>query len=311
MDPNTIDRIARLVGAGQSRRRVLKSLASGALGAAAAVIGIEATAAAARCRDQGVVCSKNADCCSATCLPKDRTGRRICAECSSVAQCPPSNDLCHTATCTSNICGFSVNVGVACNDNNACTIGETCQPNGTCGGGTSTVCVALGQCYVSGTCNSSTGVCSNLTKANGTPCVNTDACAPNSTCQTGICTGTGITCTPLDQCHDAGTCNHTSGVCSNPVKPDETPCDDGDAATCNDVCIGGTCAGTVVDLTSDNANCGSCGNQCTGVDETCGGGGTPGVCGSGGFGTPTPTPTPPPGGITASSDEPATPTAGA
>jgi hypothetical protein len=56
-----------------------------------------------------------------------------------------------------------------------------------------------------------------------------------------------VTCTPLDQCHDAGTCDSANGsaVCSNPLKSDGTSCDDGDASTGNDVCTNGVCAGLV------------------------------------------------------------------
>src|SRR2546426_2682795 len=60
--------------------------------------------------------------------------------------------------------------GTACNDNNACTSGETCH-NSACGSPTSTVnCTALDQCHVAGTCDPMSGVCSNPNKANRTAC---------------------------------------------------------------------------------------------------------------------------------------------
>src|SRR5438093_6357020 len=66
--------------------------------------------------------------------------------------------------------------GTACDDNNACTSGETCQ-NGACGSPTSTVtCTALDQCHVAGTCDPMSGVCSNPNKANGTACDDNNAC---------------------------------------------------------------------------------------------------------------------------------------
>src|SRR5438093_705697 len=110
--------------------------------------------------------------------------------------------------------------GTACNDNNACTSGETCQ-NGACGSPTSTVtCSALDQCHVAGCCDQVCGVCSNPNKANGTACNDNNACTSGETCQNGACgspTST-VTCTALDQCHVAGTCDPMSGVCSNPNK---------------------------------------------------------------------------------------------
>ena len=33
-----------------------------------------------------------------------------------------------------------------------------------------------------------------------------------------------VTCPATDECHDAGTCDVTTGLCSNPAKPDGTTC---------------------------------------------------------------------------------------
>ena len=50
----------------------------------------------------------------------------------------------------------------------------------------------------------------------------------------GLCAG--VVCTASDQCHDVGTCDPGTGICSNPKLADGTACDD--MATCN---LGGTC----------------------------------------------------------------------
>src|SRR5437667_4317196 len=87
--------------------------------------------------------------------------------------------------------------GTACNDNNACTSGETCQ-NGACGSPTSTVtCTALDQCHVAGTCDPRSGVGSNPNKANGTACDDNNACTTSDTCQNGAC----VSPTPTDTCN--------------------------------------------------------------------------------------------------------------
>eukprot|EP01062_Namystynia_karyoxenos_P069337 TRINITY_DN64849_c0_g1_i1.p1 TRINITY_DN64849_c0_g1~~TRINITY_DN64849_c0_g1_i1.p1 ORF type:complete len:4109 (+),score=1223.61 TRINITY_DN64849_c0_g1_i1:127-12327(+) len=54
-----------------------------------------------------------------------------------------------------------------------------------------------------------------------------------------------ITCgAPPSQCHaDQGTCTSTTGECNYGMKADDTPCDDGDADTIDDVCVGGVCVG--------------------------------------------------------------------
>src|SRR5437879_12102475 len=105
---------------------------------------------------------------------------------------------------------------------------------------------ALVRCRVAGTCDTTTGVCSNPNKANGTTCNDNNACTSGETCQSGTCgspTST-VTCTALDQCHVAGTCDTTTGVCSNPNKANGTTCDDDNACTRSDTCQSGSCGGS-------------------------------------------------------------------
>ncbi|HYC00566.1 MAG TPA: choice-of-anchor Q domain-containing protein [Candidatus Limnocylindrales bacterium] len=59
--------------------------------------------------------------------------------------------------------------------------------------------------------------------------------------QEGLCCPAA--CEPLDGCHDAGTCNPDTGVCSNPPKPDDSPCSDGNLCTGADRCVDGICQG--------------------------------------------------------------------
>jgi hypothetical protein len=73
--------------------------------------------------------------------------------------------------------------------------------------------------------------------------------------------GNPVACTPLDQCHDAGTCDSGTGLCSNPAKQNGTGCDDGNTCTLADQCTGGVCIG-------DPQTCGdgivqaTCGEEC-------------------------------------------------
>ena len=70
-----------------------------------------------------------------------------------------------------------------------------------------------------------TGACSNPTKSNGSACNDGDLCTQSDTCQAGSCVGASpVTCSALDDCHEAGTCDPTTGVCSNPTEPDGTAC---------------------------------------------------------------------------------------
>ena len=50
-----------------------------------------------------------------------------------------------------------------------------------------------------------------------------------------------VTCTASDACHVAGTCDPSTGTCSNPVAPDGTVCHAGDACTAPDACQAGLC----------------------------------------------------------------------
>ncbi|HXU06369.1 MAG TPA: kelch repeat-containing protein, partial [Polyangia bacterium] len=126
-------------------------------------------------------------------------------QCHAVGTCNPATGACSNPNKTN---------GTTCD--NPCQTGETCQ-NGTCTG-TPVTCTALDQCHVAGTCNPATGACSNPSKTNGTTCDN--PCQTGETCQNGTCSGTPVSCTALDQCHDAGSCDPLTDQCSNPVRLD-------------------------------------------------------------------------------------------
>jgi hypothetical protein len=133
--------------------------------------------------------------------------------------------------------------GTPCDDGDACTTVDTCQ-EGVCKGTMPAVCAALDACHVVGTCDPSTGVCSNPKGADGTACDDLDACTKTDTCVAGACVGGGqVVCGALDQCHTAGTCDTATGVCSNPNKSDGVACSDGNACTQSDTCQSGACSG--------------------------------------------------------------------
>jgi hypothetical protein len=143
-------------------------------------------------------------------------------------------------------------------------------------------------------CDTGTGACSNPAKADGAPCSDGDACTQTDSCLSGSCSGGNPkTCSALDQCHDAGTCNPVNGVCSNPAKADGSSCSDGNVCTQTDACANGACLGSnpIVCPASDQCHEGLCnpgtgacsdqpkadgstcedGNPCT-VSDTCQGG---------------------------------------
>jgi RHS repeat-associated protein len=180
-------------------------------------------------------CTRTDTCQAGSCLGSDPV------TCTALDQCHAAG-TCDTATgaCTNPI----KSNGALCSDDNACTQGDTCQA-GACAGGTPVACTALDQCHVAGTCDTATGTCSNPLKDNGSACDDGNRCTTGDTCQSGSCAaGTPVTCTALDACHVAGTCNPSTGACTNPNAANGTACNDNNGCTTADQCQNGTCAGS-------------------------------------------------------------------
>jgi MYXO-CTERM domain-containing protein len=124
-----------------------------------------------------------------------------------------------------------------CDDGNSCTSDQFT--------GTSCTHTVLADCSLCG----SDGVCVGGTciaggQQNPPSCDDGDACTQTDLCLGGACAGTNpVVCEPLDSCHIAGTCNPVTGQCSNPTRPENSPCDDGNACTRNDLCRSGVCRG--------------------------------------------------------------------
>jgi hypothetical protein len=104
---------------------------------------------------------------------------------------------------------------------------------------------AVGACDVAEKCDGTLFTCpADQIIPNGSPCDDGSLCTPTDTCQAGVCNGTGApACDPIDQCHDHGTCNPLTGVCSTPVKADGSACSDGNACSLTDTCQAGACVG--------------------------------------------------------------------
>ena len=187
-------------------------------------------------------------------------------------------DQCHSpGTCdkTTGACSNpSAPNGTTCNDGNACTTSDICS-SGVCGG-TAVVCAPADSCHIAGVCNPASGSCSTVNAPNGTTCSDNNACTTGETCQAGVCSGgTNKTCTALDSCHVAGTCDTVSGTCSNPAATNGTSCSDNNACTTGDSCQSGTCvsgAPVVCGGTSDSCHTAGTCDPTTGL---CGGGTKP------------------------------------
>jgi hypothetical protein len=117
------------------------------------------------------------------------------------------------------------------------------------------VCAALDQCHAAGTCDPTTGACSNPAAPDGTACNDGNACTQADACAGGACVGMNpIACTALDQCHSAGACDPATGTCSNPALADGTACSDGNACTHGETCQAGVCGMPLTNTTCPAAD---------------------------------------------------------
>lgn len=213
---------------------------------------------------------------------RDKDGTNCSTEigCVNAAGCDDGN-VCTTDSCQNYQCKHvAVADGVSCNDASACTTVDTCQA-GMCTGTSPVTCVAQDDCHTAGTCNPTTGLCSNPTAADDTACDDGDKCTVDDKCAAGTCNpGADKTCEAMDQCHTPGTCEATTGDCTNPKKTDGTSCDDGQFCSDLDKCLDGACVGIATNCddgnlcTIDGCSGGSCthsvvsGVQC-GAGEYC------------------------------------------
>ena len=205
----------------------------------------------APCNDSNA-CTQTDTCQGGTCVGSNPIVCPTPDQCHNAGTCAPATGICSNPPKTN---------GSTCNDGSACTRTDTCQA-GTCSGGNPVVCTALDQCHLAGTCAPATGICSNPTKADNSACNDGNRCTQTDTCQAGTCSGTNpIVCMPSDQCHVAGTCTPSTGLCTNPFQPNGTSCSDGNVCTITDVCTNGVCGGNQMTC-GDGTVQATCGEAC-------------------------------------------------
>lgn len=184
--------------------------------------------------DDGNPCTQTDSCLSGVCVGGNPIVCTAQDQCHDVGICNTSTGLCTNPPKTN---------GSGCDDNNLCTQTDSCQ-NGTCTGTNPVICTAQDQCHDVGACETTTGICSNPNKIDGSGCDDGNLCTQTDSCQSGSCTGGNpVICTALNQCHDVGVCDSGTGVCTNPPKTDGTTCNDNNSCTDQDACQAGFCVG--------------------------------------------------------------------
>jgi hypothetical protein len=136
---------------------------------------------------------------------------------------------------------------IVCAAIDACHLVGTCEPTtGFCSNPPKdiSVCAAIGQCDLPGTCNPVTSACTTSTKPDGAQCNDGDACTQTDACSVGTCLGGNpVQCGVTGACTLAGGCDALTGLCTSSPAPDGTPCDAGSSTSCSagDQCQAGVC----------------------------------------------------------------------
>ena len=192
--------------------------------------------------------------------------------------CSSDGDPCTVDECITGSCQHPAgNNGAVCTDDgNPCTSdvcnGSAASPGGCThpAGNNGAACPDDGNPCTSDVCSG--GGCSHPGGNNGASCNDNNACTQTDTCSGGGCVGSSpVACPAIDECHTAGTCDPSTGVCSTPAKADGTGCT-ADANPCTlDECLSGVCshpAGNAGAACTDDGN--ACTNdQCNGSSATC------------------------------------------
>ena len=182
----------------------------------------------------GTACSDGNGCTQAdTCQAGACTGGSpvTCAplgQCHAAGVCNPATGACSDPPLPD---------GTVCNDGNPCTQIDTCVA-GACTGASPVACSAQDQCHQAGICNPATGACSNPPQPDGFACNDGNACTQVDACQAGACVGASpVVCSALDQCHQTGACNPSSGACPNPPQPAGTACGGSNVCDGSGACV--------------------------------------------------------------------------
>lgn len=205
----------------------------------------------------GSPCTVDANCASEVCSDG------VCCNVLCAGVCEACDLVGSEGTCT--------NIPAGQDPDNECPGAAACDGNGACGCASSGDC-ASGEICCGGVCvdgqsdSSNCGACGVLC-ASGESCCN--GICTNLATDTGNCGGCGLVCPSGAVCSGGacvcpgGTIN-CGGACVDPTS-DESNC-----GTCGNTCAGGEfcCFGSCADVSNDNANCGTCGTSC-GANQAC------------------------------------------
>ncbi len=159
----------------------------------------------------------------------------ICLE----ANCDPTTGLCSL---------LPDHGGLACDDGDACTVGDVCQ-EGICSPGVAANCDDENPCTDSD-CDPVLGC---LVSNNLAPCDDGNVCTIGDVCGLGIC----VSGNELLICNDDNPCTNDSCAPATGCQhiPNQLPCDDGNSCTAGEECANGWCLGGVLTECDDDNMC--------------------------------------------------------
>ncbi len=146
--------------------------------------------------------------------------------------------------CTKNQCASSACYnteyepeGTPCLNDDKCLVNTTCNASGECTSSEEKSCDDNNPCTVD-SCDPDLG-CVNEPD-DSLECDDGNVCTLDDHCVEGVCAPeAGVECAPIDECHEAGECDPSNGVCDDPRKPDGEECEN--TGTCKSGrCEGGT-----------------------------------------------------------------------
>lgn len=169
------------------------------------------------------------------CTVGDKCQQGVCVP-GAAKSCDDANPCTADACLPASGCTQTADDGVPCDDDNACTIGDTCL-GGACAMGQTKSCKGSDPCVV-GACHPSDGKCKWTLLIGGETCDDGSACTLAGECKGGACQpGAAVDCQDGNPCTDDACapdkgCLHTANT---------SPCEDGDPCTGPAACKAGAC----------------------------------------------------------------------
>ncbi len=188
--------------------------------------------------DDGSACTSDDGCVEGTCL-------------GTAASCN-DNEVCTKDACDPlSGCVFLPVGATVCDDDDPCTLGDTCK-TGACVGGQGKLTCDDGNPCTFDTCKAKLGCAFDAKPLAGSLCDDGDVCTHQDSCKGGACAGLTKSCDDGEPC-TTDVCIKGKGCVHDALQ--KGTCDDGDACTKGDSCKTGTCVGALVVDCDDQEPC--------------------------------------------------------